>query len=161
MRCRLLLLPRLTRALSSRTMAHIARERARAGRPTRRTAGWCARTAIAGKAVGNRVRARCKRGPARRQSSVFADAPGLTRSGDSGRAPRPDALQTRGGPWPGRSCHPIGLPPASTFSFVNTREPRVISLGTLSPRRIFRAASIASAPPVGYWKVAARMPSFT
>jgi len=52
-------------------------------------------------------------------------------------------------------------PPWAMVSWSNTLEPRTIFFGTFSPCRIFSAVSIASAPPVGYWNVALRMPCCT
>ena len=52
-------------------------------------------------------------------------------------------------------------PPSFTFSAVKTLVPRIISLSTSSAFRIFKAVSIASVPPVGYWNVAVRSPSLT
>src|SRR5664279_3289572 len=42
------------------------------------------------------------------------------------------------------------IPSCATLSWSNMRVPSTISLGAFSPRRMFSAVSIASAPPVGY-----------
>ncbi len=52
-------------------------------------------------------------------------------------------------------------PSLSTLFLVKNLERSVISFATFSPFRILRDTSIASLPPVGYSKLAARTPCFT
>lgn len=52
-------------------------------------------------------------------------------------------------------------PPLSILSRVKTREGRIMFFSTFRPFRIFKAVSMASRPPVGYSKLAVRMPCWT
>src|SRR5204862_5941104 len=62
---------------------------------------------------------------------------------------------------PCRDHDPTFSPPLSTLSFVNRRVPRMISLGGFLPEKISVAARSASLAPLGYSKVASRIPFLT